>query len=229
MSNRKVERNLIRKDVIINGVLKAQAIDMSEGGMYIHTEADFIPGAILELSFDVDNRPIKIKAKVQHAQSGIGIGVKFIGLSHADSIKIKQMLERLQHVSPVGVSGKKKVLLVDNDERSRTVYKTRLLQDDFTVIEASKGLEAFKIIQDSRPDIIILDLWLEGMDGFKLLQLIQINPDLKMIPVMILSTRCVPGDVEKAMALGAKDYLLKMTTTPIKLSEKIRTILDARQ
>lgn len=229
MSNRKVERILIRKDVIINGVLKAQAIDMSEGGMYIHTEGDFITGTILELSFDIDNRPIKIKAKVQHAQSGIGIGVKFIGLSHGDSIRIKRMLERLKHVSPMEVSGKKKVLIVDNDARSRIVYKTRLLQDDFTVIEASNGLEAFKLIQDLRPDIIILDLLLEGMDGFKLLQLIQINPDLKMTPILILSTRCVSGDVEKAMALGAKDYLLKMTTTPIKLSEKIRAILDARQ
>jgi CheY-like chemotaxis protein len=224
MSDRKVERVLIKKDVLINERLKAHALDISEGGMYIHTEADFNSGSVIELRFDVDDEPVKVKARIQHTQLGVGIGVKFIGLSHEDAMRIKRLLEKFQSISPVEVPGKKKVLLVDYDTRSRAIYKMRLLRDDFTVIEASNGLEAFKLLQDSMPDIVILDLWLEGMDGFKILQLMQMNPDLKAIPVLILSTRCVATDVEKAMALGAKDYLLKMTTTPIKLSEKIRAI-----
>ncbi len=224
MRDRKVERVLIKKEVIINGSLKAQAFDISEGGMYIYTQAEFNSGDILELDFDVDGVPIKVKARVQHTQLGVGIGVKFSGLSHEESIRIKRLLERLQHVSPVEVSGKKKVLLIDNDVRSKSVYKMRLLRDDFTVFEASNYLEAVKLLQESKPDIVVLDLWQEGMDGFNILQLMQINPDLRIIPVLILSTRNVATDVEKAMALGAKDYLLKMTTTPIKLSEKIRAI-----
>jgi len=224
MRDRKVERILIKKDVIINGSLKAQAFDISEGGMYIYTQAEFNSGDLLKLDFDVDGVPIKAKARVQHTQLGVGIGVKFSGLSHEESIRIKRLLERLQHVSPVEVSGKKKVLLIDNDVRSKSVYKMRLLRDDFTVFEASNYLEAVKLLQESKPDIVVLDLWQEGMDGLNILQLMQINPDLKIIPVLILSTRNVPTDVEKAMALGAKDYLLKMTTTPIKLSEKIRAI-----
>ena len=224
MRDRKVERILIKKDVIINGSLKAQAFDISEGGMYIYTQAEFNSGDLLKLDFDVDGVPIKVKARVQHTQLGVGIGVKFSGLSHEESIRIKRLLERLQHVSPVEVSGKKKVLLIDNDVRSKSVYKMRLLRDDFTVFEASNYLEAVKLLQESKPDIVVLDLWQEGMDGFNILQLMQINPDLRIIPVLILSTRNVATDVEKAMALGAKDYLLKMTTTPIKLSEKIRAI-----
>ena len=224
MRDRKVERVLIKKEVTINGSLKAQAFDISEGGMYIYTQAEFNSGDLLELDFDVDGVPIKVKARVQHTQLGVGIGVKFSGLSHEDSIRIKRLLERLQHVSPVEVSGKKKVLLIDNDVRSKSVYKMRLLRDDFTVFEASNYLEAVKLLQESKPDIVVLDLWQEGMDGLNILQLMQINPDLRIIPVLILSTRNVATDVEKAMALGAKDYLLKMTTTPIKLSEKIRGI-----
>jgi len=224
MKNRKVERVSIKKDVIINGSLKAQAFDISEGGMYIYTQAEFMQGAILDLSFDVDEGPIKVKARVQHIQLGVGIGVKFSGLSHEELIRIKRLLERLQHLSPVEVSGKKKVLLIDNDVRSKSVYKMRLLRDDFAVFEASNYLEAVKLLQESKPDIVVLDLWQEGMDGFNILQLMQINPDLRIIPVLILSTRNVATDVEKAMVLGAKDYLLKMTTTPIKLSAKIRAI-----
>lgn len=224
MRDRKVERVLIKKDVIINGSLKAQAFDISEGGMYIYTQAEFNSGDLLDLDFDVDGVPIKVKARVQHTQLGVGIGVKFSGLSHEESIRIKRLLERLQHVSPVEVSGKKKVLLIDNDVRSKSVYKMRLLRDDFTVFEASNYLEAVKLLQESKPDIVVLDLWQEGMDGLNILQFMQINPDLRIIPVLILSTRNVATDIEKAMALGAKDYLLKMTTTPIKLSEKIRAI-----
>ena len=224
MRDRKVERILIKKEVTINDNLKAQAFDISEGGMYIYTQAEFNSGDLLDLDFDVDGVPIKVKARVQHTQLGVGIGVKFSGLSHEESIKIKRLLERLQHVSPVEVSGKKKVLLIDNDVRSKSVYKMRLLRDDFTVFEASNYLEAVKLLQESKPDIVVLDLWQEGMDGLNILQLMQINPDLRIIPVLILSTRNVATDVEKAMALGAKDYLLKMTTTPIKLSEKIRAI-----
>ena len=224
MRDRKEERVLIKKEVTINGSLKAQAFDISEGGMYIYTQAEFNSGDLLDLDFDVDGVPIKVKARVQHTQLGVGIGVKFSGLSHEESIRIKRLLERLQHVSPVEVSGKKKVLLIDNDVRSKSVYKMRLLRDDFTVFEASNYLEAVKLLQESKPDIVVLDLWQEGMDGLNILQLMQINPDLRIIPVLILSTRNVATDVEKAMALGAKDYLLKMTTTPIKLSEKIRAI-----
>src|SRR4030042_4405559 len=111
MSDRKVERVLIKKDVLINERLKAHALDISEGGMYIHTEADFNPGSVIELRFDVDDEPVKVKARIQHVQLGVGIGVKFIGLFHEDATRIKRLLEKFQHISPVEVPGKKKVLL----------------------------------------------------------------------------------------------------------------------
>lgn len=225
MSGRKAERILIKKDVTINGILKALAFDISEGGMYICTQAEFIPGAMLDLSFDVDDVPIKVKARVRHTQPGVGIGVRFGGLSQEDSIRIKRLLQTFSRVFPVEVSGRKKVLLVDDDAQTRSIYKMRLFQDGFYVIEASNGLEAIRSMQDSMPDIIVLDLWMECMDGFKVLQLMQMNPDLKMIPVLVLSARSVPADVEKAIGLGAKEYLVKMTTTPKRLSQKVKEVL----
>jgi CheY-like chemotaxis protein len=226
--DRKEERVLISKDVIINDTLKAQAFDISEGGMYLHTQEEFNQGAIVELSFDIDNSPIKVMAMVRHIQSGVGIGVRFIGLSREDSLRIKKLLQMLSHVSPPAVYGKKKVLLVDCDARSRSVYKTRLLRDDFTVIEASNDLEAIKLLKNSRPDIVVLDFLMEGVDSFRILELMQMDPDLKIIPVLILSSRSIPADVEKATALSVKDFSLKMTTTPVQLSEKIKELLGVR-
>jgi CheY-like chemotaxis protein len=223
--NRKEDRVLISKDVIINDALKARAFDISEGGMYLYTEEEFNRGAVVELSFDIDDSPVKVMAMVRHTQSGVGIGVRFIGLSREDSLRIKKLLQMSSHVSPSAVSGKKKVLLIDCDVRSRSVYKTRLLRDDFTVIEASNDSEAIKLLKDSKPDIVVIDLWMEGVDSFRILQLMHTDPALKMIPVMILSSRGVPGDAEKATALGAKDFRLKMTTTPVQLSGKIKELL----
>lgn len=221
MRDRKEERILVQKDVVINNSLKAQAFDISEGGTYIYTQAEFQIGDMLELSFDVDDSPVRMKARVQHIQLGVGIGVKFIGLSVEDSMRIKRLLQLLSHAPAAEVTGKKKVLFIDSDVRTRSVYKTRLLRDGFFVIDASNNVEAIKLLRDSKPDIVIIDLWTEGIDGYDILQLMQMNPDMKKIPVLVLSARHIPADVEKAAQLGARDFLLKMTTTPIRLSEKI--------
>lgn len=225
MRDRKAERVFLKKDVTVNGNLKAQAFDISEGGMYIYTHTDFNPGSVIELSFDIDDEPVKMKAIVRHTQPGVGIGVKFIGLSNEDSVRIKSILQSLSHVSVAAVAGKKKVLLIDNDIRSKSVYKTRLLRDGFSVMDASNNTEAIKLLLESKPDIVVLDFWTEGIDGFNILQFMQTTPDLKKIPVLVLSARSVTADVEKAAQLGARDFLLKMTTTPIRLSEKIGDIL----
>jgi CheY-like chemotaxis protein len=228
MSDRKEERVLITKDVVINSKLKARTIDISKGGMYIYTQEEFIKGDIIDLSFDVDDRTIKVKAQVSHLQPGMGIGVKFIGLSSEDSISIKKLVGELQNVFPSDISEKKKVLIIDDDVKYKSVYKTRLLRDGFAVTDASSGSEALNLLKHSMPDVIVLNLLLESKDGFEILQWMHTNMDLKMIPVLILSATSVPAEVEKAAALGVRDFLLKMTTTPVKLSERIKELLGVR-
>ena len=216
------KRVLIQKELIINGIIKANALDISEIGMYINTQAEFLSGAILEISFDIDNAPIKVKAIVQHSHPGIGMGVKFINLSPENFVIIKKFIEQAEDVLTKKIE--RKILLVDDSAQSRAIYRNKLNLDGFTVIEASNGIEALKYMQEAKPDLVILDLWMEGLDGFKILQIMQLNPNLKGIPVIILSARSVPADIQKAIALGAKDYLPKMTTTPVKLAEKVKEI-----
>lgn len=217
---REKKRVLIQESVLINGIIKANALDISEDGMYINTQAEFIPGAILELSFRLKDKDIKVKAIVQHIQQGIGMGVRFINLSPETYLIIKNFVDE---AAEVAMRPKERIiLLVDDSAQSRSIYRNKLTLDGFTVIEASDGIEALKHLQEKKPDLVILDLWMEGIDGFKLLQLMNLNPNLKNIPVIILSARSVPGDIQKAFALGARDFLPKMTTTPVKLSEKVK-------
>ena len=122
----------------------------------------------------------------------------------------------------------KKVLIVDDSEQVRRMFKNSLLLEGFYVTEAANGIEAAKILSRERPDLIVLDLFMEGMDGYKLLQFIRLNPDWHDIPVIVLSARGLPAEIEKAIASGIDDFLVKMSTTPKKLIEKIREVLKKR-
>ncbi|GAB4417779.1 MAG: hypothetical protein OHK0032_13820 [Thermodesulfovibrionales bacterium] len=218
------KRVLIQKDVIINDAVRAYALDISEDGMYINTQAEFLKGALLDINFEINNQPVKVKALVQHSEPGIGIGARFINLSPENFTLIKKFVEQAEDVSKLEVG--RKILLVDDSAQSRAIYRNKLNMEGFTVIEASNGVEALKYLQEAKPDLVILDLWMEGIDGFKILQLMQLNPALKGIPVVVLSARSVPADIQRAIALGAKDYLPKMTTTPLKLSERVKEIFS---
>lgn len=217
---REKKRVLIQESVLINGIIRANALDISEEGMYISTQAEFVTGAVIELSFKLMDRDLKIKGIVQHVQPGIGMGVMFLNLSPEAYSVIRSFVDEVAEVAMK--SRERVILLVDDSAQSRAIYRNKLTLDGFTVIEASDGIEALKSLQENKPDLVILDLWMEGIDGFKLLQLMNLNPDLKNIPVLILSARSVPGDIQKALALGAKDFLPKMTTTPLKLSERVK-------
>ncbi|MBI4685052.1 MAG: response regulator [Nitrospirae bacterium] len=221
---RKKRRVLLKKEIIINNVIKGYMLNLSEGGIYIYTQAEFIPHVLLDLSFTINSEKITAKGIVQHTKPGIGIGVRFHKISQDHFMCIKQFLECQPDVISEE-SNVKRILIVDENHQSRSIYRNRLLGEGFDAVEAANGTEALKKLQEIHFDLVIIDLWMEGIDGFKILQLMKINPVLAKTPVMILSARSTPSDFEKAVALGAKDYLVKMTTTPIKLAEKVKKIL----
>lgn len=223
---REKKRVLIQQDVIINGILKASALDISREGMYISTQAELLSGAVLDLSFKINDAPITVKAVVQHAQPGIGIGVKFINLIPEHYTIIRKFVEQVEGITTSARKAGKTILLVDDSAQSRAIYRNKLNLEGFTVIEAANGVEALKQLQEMIPDLVILDLWMEGIDGFKILQLMQLNPNFKDIPVIVLSARSVPADIQRAISLGAREYLPKMSTSPVKLAEKAKEILS---
>lgn len=227
-AGREKERVLIQKDVVINGAIKACALDISEGGMYIHTQAEFIEGSSLELDFDIDGTSVHIKAAIQNTQPGIGIGVRFVNATPEIVAQIRRFIQQ----SPIvqareEKSSGKNILLVDDSAKSRLMYRSKLNLEGYTVTEASNGVEALKYLHEIKPDLVVLDLWMEGIDGFKVMQLMKLNSKLKDIPIVVLSARSVPADIQRAIDLGARDYMPKMTTTPIKLAEKVKEIFSA--
>ena len=118
-----------------------------------------------------------------------------------------------------------KILVVEDDTFLRELIVRKLGREGYEVSEAVDGEEGVKQATAQKPDIILLDLILPGIDGFEVLRKLKEDDALSSIPVLILSNLGQKEDIEKGMKLGAKDFLIKAHFTPGEIIEKIKTIL----
>jgi len=119
----------------------------------------------------------------------------------------------------------KTILIIEDDKFLRELIIQKLLKENFEVSEAIDGEEGIKKIKEEKPDLILLDLILPGIDGFEVLSRMKEDPALASIPVIILSNLGQKEDVERGLKLGAVDYLIKAHFTPGEIIEKIKTNL----
>jgi DNA-binding response OmpR family regulator len=121
-----------------------------------------------------------------------------------------------------------KILLVEDSKVVQQMYRNKLTFEQFIVITADNGMEAIKILSQEKPDIILLDLMMPIMDGYKVLQVIKTDKKLSDIPVLVFSAKGQPEEVEKALNLGAAGYIVKATTKPNEVVEQIKKVLSKK-
>ena len=119
----------------------------------------------------------------------------------------------------------KTILIIEDDKFLRELIAQKLSKEDYEISEAIDGEEGMSKVKEEKPDLILLDLILPGIDGFEVLSQIKKDPALSLIPVIILSNLGQKEDVEKGRKLGAVDYLIKAHFTPGEIIEKIKNIL----
>ena len=120
----------------------------------------------------------------------------------------------------------KKILVVEDDTFLRELIVQKLDQSGYDIVEAVDGEDGVKQAKAEKPDVILLDIILPGIDGFEVLRQLKEDETLSSIPVLILSNLGQKEDIEKGMKLGAKDFLIKAHFTPGEIIEKIKNILD---
>ncbi len=120
----------------------------------------------------------------------------------------------------------KKILLVEDDNFIIDIYITKLKEVGFSVQSAVNGEDALAKIKQSSPDLVLLDIVLPQVTGFEFLQEIKSMPELKNVPVIVLSNLGQKKEVEKGLSLGAAKYLIKAHYTPTEVVEEIRTVLN---
>jgi len=120
-----------------------------------------------------------------------------------------------------GVGGVKKIMIVEDDRFLRDLLLQKLEIEGFEVSVAIDGETGYKKILEEKPDLVLLDLILPGIDGFQVLERIKTNKDFSA-PVIILSNLGQKEDIERGLQLGARDYIIKAHYTPGEIVEKIK-------
>lgn len=124
-----------------------------------------------------------------------------------------------------GVETKVFVLVIEDDKFLRELLVRKLAGEGFDVKNAIDADAAFAILAERKPNIILLDLILPGVDGFEILARIKADQKISDVPVIILSNLGQKEDLDKAMALGAIDFMVKANFTLDEIVAKVRSIL----
>lgn len=114
-----------------------------------------------------------------------------------------------------------KVLIVEDDPFIADVYVLKLESEGYEVETAEDGLKGLEMLKKNKYDVILLDILMPNLDGFKVLEQIKMKPDISKIPVIILTNLSQKKDIQKGIDLGASDYIIKTKFTP---SEVVKTI-----
>lgn len=116
------------------------------------------------------------------------------------------------------------ILIVDDEEPIQELLKFNLEKEGYEVLLADDGPTALKIIEEKRPDLVILDVMLPGMNGLEVCNQLRQNSNVREIPVIMLTAKAEEIDKVLGLELGADDYLTK-PFSPRELLARIRARL----
>ncbi|MBI4128752.1 MAG: response regulator [Parcubacteria group bacterium] len=118
-----------------------------------------------------------------------------------------------------------RVLIVEDDPFLLEMYSTKLSEQGIGVEIAEDGSEALEKMKGDSIDLVLLDIVMPKMDGLEVLQKMKGDPDMKSIPVILLTNLGQKEDVEKGLQLGAQEYIIKAHYTPTEVVAKVEALL----
>ena len=119
---------------------------------------------------------------------------------------------------------KAKILVVDDDPDLTNLVKSILEAENYMVFAAESGEEALGEVLKLRPDLIILDIILPGMDGYDTCKILKTDEHTSLIPVIILTIKCGVKDRIAGLNIGADDYITK-PFDPDELTARVEAVL----
>lgn len=105
------------------------------------------------------------------------------------------------------------VMVVEDNEKNRKLMRVILKAKGYNVVEAATGEEALGILKNQKPDIILMDIQLPGIDGLTLIKQIKADASTKGVPILAVTAYAMKGDEQKFRDAGADGYLSKPINT----------------
>jgi len=120
-----------------------------------------------------------------------------------------------------------KILIAEDNATNRELFRELLEVRGYTVVEACDGSEALQMIEQTLPDILLLDIGMPVLDGFAVVRAIRENPRLAALPVLAVTAYAMQGDRERILDSGFDGYLSKPINAT-SLSEELERLLSKR-
>jgi CheY-like chemotaxis protein len=126
--------------------------------------------------------------------------------------------------TPPGLLVLRTVVIADDEPSMRLLVHATIESDDYTVVEAVDGTQAWAMIQEHKPSLVLLDVQMPGMSGLEVLQLIKGEPSLAATRVILLTAKAQESDIEAGLIAGADFYLTK-PFSPLDLLTRVEEAL----
>jgi len=119
---------------------------------------------------------------------------------------------------------KEHILVVDDERDIRELLEYNLRKEGYVVVCVSSGEEALAQVQARRPDLVVLDLMLPGVDGLEVCRRLQADTRTRRVPIVMLTAKDSEADIVTGLELGAADYIVK-PFSPRVLLARVRAVL----
>ena len=118
----------------------------------------------------------------------------------------------------------KRILVIEDQEDNRRIVRDLLTSVGYELIEAATGEQGVALAESERPDLILMDIQLPGLDGYEATRQIRARPDLGKVPIIAVTSYALSGDDVKALEAGCDAYVTK-PFSPRALLAKVREYL----
>jgi two-component system cell cycle response regulator DivK len=112
------------------------------------------------------------------------------------------------------------ILYVEDNMDNRTLVRRVLLSEDYDLIEAVDAADALRVLKNTKPDLILMDINMPDMDGYTLTSKIKTTPGFERVPILALTANVMRGDKEKTLEAGCDGYIQK----PLDIDQLVREV-----
>lgn len=131
----------------------------------------------------------------------------------------------MRTTTPTQLQVLRTVVIADDESSMRLLVHATIESDDYRVVEASDGTEAWALVQKLRPSLVLLDVQMPGQSGLEVLKLIKDDPSLASTRVILLTAKAQETDIESGLIAGADFYLTK-PFSPLDLLTRVEEALE---